>query len=179
MALFFPRPLRESSFAVTRKECVAQDCRLNGPFSISGSYQSTWNNRQDTVRWREGLATVHLHWTSLVQLGFVDTWKQNILCGKPQFSSGVFLILFVLTTSPSETKRIPQGDCKYVLAQLCTSATCSNLHSMLSLSIATLKLNYKLLAHCHYEIPYEGRGSYREKLLKKKERNVDKKSNLF
>lgn len=37
MALCFPRPLRESSFAVTRKDCVAQDRRLNGPLSISAS----------------------------------------------------------------------------------------------------------------------------------------------
>lgn len=47
----------------------------------------------NTVRWRKGLAAVQPHWTSRVQLWFqvtnwfMDTWKQNILCGKPQFLS--------------------------------------------------------------------------------------------
>lgn len=36
-ALFLPRPLSDSSLAVTRKDCVAQDCRLNEPLSISDS----------------------------------------------------------------------------------------------------------------------------------------------
>lgn len=37
MALCFPRPLSDSSFAVTRKDCVAHDRRLNWPLSISAS----------------------------------------------------------------------------------------------------------------------------------------------
>lgn len=49
--LFLPRPLSDSSFAVTRKDCVAHDCRLNGPLSISASYWGIWrgNMRNDTL----------------------------------------------------------------------------------------------------------------------------------
>lgn len=49
MALFFPLPLSDSSFAVTRKDCVAHDRRLNGPLSISGSYLNTCNENTATI----------------------------------------------------------------------------------------------------------------------------------
>lgn len=49
MALFFPLPLSDSSFAVTRKDCVAQDRRLNGPLSISGSYLNTCKENTTTI----------------------------------------------------------------------------------------------------------------------------------
>lgn len=38
MALFFPLPLSDSSFAVTRRDCVAQERRLNPPLSIFHFY---------------------------------------------------------------------------------------------------------------------------------------------
>lgn len=46
MALLFPRPpTNDSSLAVTRKDCVAQDFRLNEAFSISANNLRTWNTK--------------------------------------------------------------------------------------------------------------------------------------
>lgn len=98
MALFFPRPLSESSLAVTRRDCVAQDCRVNGPLSISASCWRTWKHADHSVRWSKAPAAV----TPALSLTADFKWLVDLQThgsGKPQFfpttlSQGVLFVSF-------------------------------------------------------------------------------------